>query len=199
LVVIDRLDPWDESWKDGYKLATVGLVHPLVPASEFPDYNTWLARDRKAIGSYDVIPALGAPEGSWEKMLGQLVMTTQGGRAHLALLYSTDHGNTLAPARTAVALLEDIIAKAGGDEILGIAPFRGMPKLVTSAALWKDLGIGYEILSHHDRSFTPRVAYAYQRFIERAPPDDKDIEAARGYVQRHAPPKSPIKPSVPPR
>lgn len=198
LVVIDRLDPWDESWKNGYKLATVGLVHPLVPAAEFPDYDTWLARDGKAIGNYDVVPALAAPDGTWEKMLGQLAMTTQSGRAHLALLYSTEHGNALAPARTAVALIEDIIAKAGGDEDLGIRPFRGMRKLDTAAALWKDLGIGYEILSHHDPSFTSRVTLAYQKFIERAPPDDKDIEAARGYVRRHPLPKSPSQPPPPP-
>jgi hypothetical protein len=187
LVVIDRIDPWDESWKDGYKLATNGLVHPIVPVAEFPDYNTWLARDRKAMGDYDVFPALSARDGSWEKMLGQLVMTTQSGRAHLALVYSTDHGNLLPPARFAVTLLEDIIAKAGGDEAVGVRAFRSMRRLDTASGLWKDLGIGYEILSHYDPSYTPRVAIAYAKFLERADPDDKDIPAARGYVQSHSP------------
>jgi hypothetical protein len=185
LVVIDRLDPWDESWKEGYKLATNGLVHPLVPAAQFPSYDEWLARDRQAIGNYDVVPALSARDGSWEKMLGQLVMTTQSGRAHLALVYSTDHGNALPPARTAVTLLEDIVAKAGGDEAIGIRAFRGMRQLTTASGLWKDLGIGYEILSHYDPSYTARVTTAYEKFLERAEPSDKDIAAARGYVERH--------------
>jgi hypothetical protein len=194
LVVIDRIDPWDESWKDGYKLASNGLVHPIVPAAEFPDFATWLDRDRKAIGNYDVFAALSAHDGSWEKMLGNLVMTTQSGRAHLALVYSTEHGNAQAPARTAVALLEDIIAKAGGDEDLKIPADRGMRKLETSSGLWKDLGIGYEILSHYDPSYTPRVAIAYEKFIARAEPNDKDVEAARRYVSQHRPAASPAKP-----
>jgi hypothetical protein len=34
-VVIDRLEAWDQRWKDGYKLATNGLVHPLVRSRSF--------------------------------------------------------------------------------------------------------------------------------------------------------------------
>jgi hypothetical protein len=185
LVVIDRLETWDESWKDGYKLATNGLVHPLVPAAQFPAFDEWLRRDRRAFGSYDVVPALGAREGSWESILGQLVMTTQGGRAHLALVYSTESGNAPAPARTAVELLEDIIAKAGGDEALGIRAQRGVRYLYIGPTVWKDLGIGYEILSRVDPSFTPRVAIAYEKFVERAEPSDVDLPAARRYVEQH--------------
>jgi len=29
LVVLDRLGTWDESWKNGYLVATTGLTHPL--------------------------------------------------------------------------------------------------------------------------------------------------------------------------
>jgi hypothetical protein len=189
LVVIDRLETWDESWKDGYKLATNGLVHPLVPARDFPSFSEWLARDRQAMGNYDVVPALGARDGSWENMLGGLVMTTQAGRAHLALVYSTDSGNAPAPARTSVALLEDIIAKAGGDEALGIRAFRGMRRLAIGPGVFKDLGIGYEILSHVDPTFAPRVAIAYEKFVERADPSDADTAAARRYVEQHRQPR----------
>jgi hypothetical protein len=189
LVVIDRLEPWDESWKDGYKLATNGLVHPLVPTQDFPSFTEWLARDRQAMGNYDVVPALGARDGSWEKMLGSLVMATQDGRAHLSLVYSTDAGNAPAPAHTSVALLEDIIAKAGGDEALGIRAFRGMHRLMIGPNVFKDLGIGYEILSHVDPTYTPRVAIAYEKFVERADPTDVDLAAARRYVEEHRPPR----------
>ena len=192
LVVIDRLETWDESWKDGYKLATNGLVHPLVPAREFPSFGEWQNRDRQAMGGYDVIPALSAREGSWEKTLGTLVMTTQSGRAHLSLVYSTDAGNALPPARNAVALLEDIVAKAGGDEPLGIRAHPGMRRLAVGAKVWKDLGIGYEILSLSDPAYAPRVAMAYEKFIERADPEDKDLAAARGFVAQHRrPPRLP--------
>jgi hypothetical protein len=185
LVVIDRLEPWDESWKDGYKLATNGLVHPLVPAAQFPSFDEWVVRDRRAMGSYDILPALRARDGSWEKMLAQLALTSQAGRAHLALVYSTDHGNAPAPSRTAVALLEDIIGKAGGDATLGIPAVHDLPRLVTSASIWKDLGIGYEILSRVDGAYLPRVAIAYEKFVERAEPDDKDLPAARAYVEKN--------------
>jgi hypothetical protein len=190
LVVIDRLEAWDQSWKDGYKLATSGLVHPLVPAGQFPSFEEWLARDRRAMGSYDVMPALRAREGSWESALGDLVMSTQGGRAHLALVYSNENGNVPTPARLAVSLLEDIVAKAGGDERLGIAALKGLRKLALGAAIWKDLGIGYEILSRVDRAYYPRVALAYERYVETAAADDPDLPAARTYLTQHQPPRS---------
>jgi len=187
LVVIDRLETWDQSWKDGYKLATNGLVHPLVRASEFPSFEEWALRDRKAMGNYDVGEALRAPDGSWENALGQLVLTTQGGRAHLALVYSTDTGNAPAPARVSINLLEDIVAKAGGDKTLGIPGRFGMRQLFVGPTIWKDLGIGYEILSRVDPSYTPRVALAFEKFVERAEPDDADLPAARGYLERYRP------------
>ena len=185
LVVIDRLETWDESWKDGYKLATNGLVHPLVPAAQFPDFDEWLRRDRSAMGSYDVVPALVARDGSWEHTLGKLVVTTQSGRAHLALVYSTQAGNSPAPARIAVDLLEDAVALVGGDEALGIRARRGMRQLYIGPTVWKDLGIGYEILSRVDPSFTPRVAIAYEKFVARAEATDADLETARKYVEQH--------------
>lgn len=187
LVVIDRLDTWDQSWKDGYKLATSGLVHPLVPASQFPSFEQWAAHDRKALGNYDVLPALRKPEGSWEHELGKMVMTTQSGRAHLALVYSSESGNAPAPAHASVNLLEDLIAKAGGDKQLGIAGLPEMRQLYLGASVWKDLGIGYEILSHTDSKYTPKVALAYEKFVERASSDDADLPAARRYVEQHRP------------
>ncbi len=184
LVVIDRLDPWDQSWKDGYKLATNGLVHPLVPASQFPTFEQWAARDGKALDHYDVMPALRAPEGSWEYALAKLVMTTQGGRAHLALVYSNESGNAPAPARVAVSLLEDLVAKAGGDKRLGISGLPGLRQIYLGPNVWKDLGIGYEILSRTDPAYTPKVAVAYEKFVERASADDADLAAARKYVEQ---------------
>jgi hypothetical protein len=186
LVIIDRLETWDESWKDGYKLASNGLVQPLVPINEFPSFDEWLVRDRRAMGNYDVIPALSARDGSWEKMIGQLVMGTQGSRAHLALVYSTDSGNAPAPARTAVALLEDLVAKAGGDEALGIRARPGMRQLFVGPTVFRDLGIGYEILSKVDRRFLPKVAISFEKFAERADAKDVDAAAARKYVE-HTP------------
>jgi hypothetical protein len=185
LVVIDRLDTWDQSWKDGYKLATNGLVHPLVPASQFPTFDEWRARDVRAMGNYDVMPALRASEKTWEYALGQMVLSTQGGRAHLALVYSTDNGNAPAPARMALDLLEDLIAKAGGDDDLGIAARPGSRSLFLSANVWKDLGIASEILSRVDPAHTPRIAIAFEKFVERAAPDDPDLPKARAYVEAH--------------
>ncbi len=187
VVVIDRLETWDETWKDGYKLATMGLVHPLVPAARFPGFDAWLARDRQAMGTYDVLTPLRMPAGSWERLLGELVLTTQAGRAHLSLVYSTDAGHALPPARNSIALLEDIVAKAGGDPSLGIAAHPGVDdrKLAIGSGVYKDLGIGYEILSKVDGAYLPRVAIAFERFIERADASDKDLPAARRYVEQH--------------
>jgi hypothetical protein len=185
LVVIDRLDTWDQSWKDGYKLATNGLVHPLVPISQFPTFEQWAERDGKALGNYDVLPALRASEVSWENALGNLAMTTQGGRAHLALVYSNESGNAPGPARVSVNLLEDLVAKLGGDKTLGISGVPGVHQLSLVANVWKDLGIGYEILSHTDPACAPKVELAYEKFVERATPDDTDLPAVRRYIEQH--------------
>jgi hypothetical protein len=185
VVVIDRLDSWDQSWKDGYKLATNGLVHPLVPTAQFPTFETWLARDRRALGNYDVMPALRMPDGTWENALGQLVLGTQGGRAHLALVYSHDRQNDVVAGRYAIALLEDLVAKAGGYAKLGIASKPGLPPIRLGATIWKDMGIGYEILSKVDPSFLPKVAIAYEKYVEHAAADDPDLPTVRRYVAEH--------------
>jgi hypothetical protein len=185
LVVIDRLESWDQSWKDGYKLATNGLVHPLVPVGRFPSFEEWQVRDHKAMGNYDVIPALMASDGSWEHSISELVLTTQGGRAHLCLIFSHERNNDPKIARQSVNLLEDLLAKAGGDSTLAIPAYPGMRKLIINANVWKDLGIGYEILSRGDPSYFPRVGLAFEKFVERAPADDTDIPAARKYLENH--------------
>jgi hypothetical protein len=183
LVVLDRLETWDQSWKDGYKLATTGLTHPLVPADRFPSFEQWAERDRQAMANYDSLPALLYPVGSWEQILGELVLNVQAGRAHLALVYSHDAGNAEAPARLAVNLLEQIVRRAGGLPALGIPADPGVPSIEIHASILKNLGIGYEILSHTDPSFAPRIGKAWEIFVAKAPPTDPDLPAARAYLK----------------
>jgi hypothetical protein len=83
------------------------------------------------------------------------------------------------------------VAKAGGDKTLGIAGLPGLPQLYLGPTMWKDLGIGYEILARTEAAYAPRVALAYEKFVERAEPDDKDVPAARQYVEQHRPAKRP--------
>ena len=184
VMVIGHLDDWDQSWQEGYKLITLGLVHSLVPTNQFPSYDEWAERDGKAIGSYDVVPALRAPSESWENALGQRVLGTQVGRAHLCLVYSAEQGDAPEPARNALRLLEDVIAKTGGDEKLGIAGWPGVRKLDTGPAVWRDLGIAYQILSRRDNQYAPRISVAYQRFIERAAADDPELPAVRQILEQ---------------
>jgi hypothetical protein len=193
LIFIGHLDDWDQSWKDGYKLATYGLVRSLVRTSEFPTYQQWAERDRQAIGAYDVAPALRAPEETWEKALGLRVLDTQVTRAHLALVYGYDRGDPSDPARTALRLLEDVVAKSGGDEEIGIAAWPGMPKLDTSASLWRNLSLAYQALSPVDDINTLRFAIACRKFVNRANPNDPDLPAARKYLdETRAVPRNPI-------
>ena len=183
LVVLDRLGTWDESWKDGYKLATTGLTHPLVPADRFPAFEQWAERDRQAMANYDPVPALLFPAGSWEQMLGELALNMQTSRAHLALVYSHDMGNADTPARLAVKLIEQVVGWAGGSPALSIAAAPGLPSIELHSAIFKDLGIGYEILSHIDPTFAPRTVKAWELFVANAPATDSDVPAARAYLQ----------------
>ncbi|MGA7741087.1 MAG: DUF2723 domain-containing protein [Polyangia bacterium] len=187
LMVIGHLDDWDQSWQAGYKLAVYGLVHSLVRASQFPSYQEWAERDARAMDNYDVAPALRAPVESWENALAQRVLGTQVGRAHLCLVYSSEQGDAAEPARKAIGLLEDVVAKAGGDDKLGIAAARGMRKLDIGPAVWKDLGTAYQIVARADGRYDPRVAVAYGKFIERADAGDPDLPAARAIVEQTRP------------
>jgi hypothetical protein len=182
LVVLDRLGTWDESWKDGYLLATTGLTHPLVPADRYPSFEQWAERDRQAMANYDSLTPLRYPIGSWEQMLGELVLNQQAARAHLALVYSHDAGNAEAPARLAVNLLEQVVRRAGGLPALGIPAEPGVPTIEVHASILKNLGIGYQILSHTDPSFAPRIAKAWEIFVSKAPATDPDLPAARAYL-----------------
>jgi hypothetical protein len=180
--VIGHIDEWDRSWQDGYRFMAYGLVHSLVRASAVPTYEQWALRDRLALGSYDVAPALRAPEGSWENGLAMRVLDTQVGRAHLALVYGSKRSDNLDVARTAQGLLEDVVAKSGGDEELGIASWPGAHKLPTDSEVWKNLGLAYEVLSRVDDAYVSRFAVTCDRFVERADPGDPDLLAAREYL-----------------
>ena len=184
VIIIGHLDDWDQSWNDGYKLVAYGLVHSLVRAREFPTYEAWAERDRKAMDSYDVVPALRAPEESWENALGQRVLGTQVGRAHLCLVYSSQQADAAEPAHNALRLLEDVVANAGGDEKLGIVGLPGLRKLALGPGVWKDLAITYEILSRIDGRDDPRIAVAYERFVEQAAADDPDLPTARKILEQ---------------
>jgi hypothetical protein len=184
VIIIGHLDDWDDSWQDGYRLVDYGLVHWLVRTNNFPTFEAWLARDRQAIANYDGVAALRAPEASWEYAIGQRVLGMQVGRAHQCLLYGEENGGDLGPAGVALGLLEDVVVKSGGDEKLGIEGWPGAPKLDLGPGLWKDLGIVYEIFARTDKKYFPRIAVAYERFIERAEPGDPDVPAARDYLQR---------------
>ena len=184
VVVIGHLDDWDQSWQDGYRLVAYGLVHSMVRTNEFPSFEQWLEHDRQAIGTYNVVPALRAPDESWENTIGQRVLGTQVARAHLCLVYGSERGDAPGPARIALQLLEDVVAKTGGDERLGIAAWPGAHKLDVGPAVWKDLGIVYEILARRDGAYYPRIAVAYDRFVERADPGDPDVPAARDYLEQ---------------
>ena len=184
LVVLDKLEPWDQSWKDGYKLATTGLTQPLEPANRYPSFEQWAERDRQAMANYNPIPALLHPVGSWERVLGELALNMQASRAHLALIYSHDAGNAPAPARLSVDLLEQVVRRSGGSPALGIPAESGLATLELHPAIFKNLGIGYEILARTDPSFVPRTVKAWELFLAKAPATDPDVPAARGYVER---------------
>jgi hypothetical protein len=183
-VVIGQIGDWDQSWTDGYKLAVYGLVRSLVRKNEFPSYEEWVERDRQAIAGYDVTVALRAPEESWEKALGQRVLDTQVGRARLALAYAHERGDAAEPTRTALAILEDLVAKAGGDEQLKIAAWTGMRKFDLGPMVWKNLGMAYQFLSHSDETYAPRFAVACARFVAGADAQDPDLPAARQYLDQ---------------
>jgi hypothetical protein len=76
------------------------------------------------------------------------------------------------------------VIKSGGDEKLGIEGWPGVRKLDMGPALWKDLGIVYEISARTDKKYHPRIAVAYERFVEKADPGDPDVQAARNYLQQ---------------
>ena len=188
VIVIGHLDDWDQSWERGYRLLPYGLVHALVRVGEFPTFQEWVQRDGKAMAGYDVVPALRAPAESWENAVAARVLGTQVARAHLCLVYSSERASAVGPARNAVLLLEDVVAKSGGDEALGIAGWPGLRRIETGPTLWKDLGIAYDFVAQVDRRYDPRVAVAYQKFVERAAPDDPDLPAARRMLEEVRPP-----------
>jgi Protein of unknown function (DUF2723) len=182
VVVLGHVDDWDRSWQNGYKLVTYGLLRWLVRPSEFPNYEEWVERDRGAISTYDVAPALRAPDESWENGLGRRVIDSQVGRAHLALVYGDERGGALEPARYALHLLEEVVAQSGGNDELGIAAGPGMRKIDPGAALWKNLGLAYQVLARSDGSYASRLAIACARFVAQAAANDPDLPAARKYL-----------------
>jgi len=102
----------------------------------------------------------------------------------MCLLYSSELGNAPEPARQALRLLEDVVAKTGGDGALAIAAWPGLRRLETGPALWKDLGIAYDVLARVDGQDPTRVVLAYQRFVERAAADDPTCREYAGFLKK---------------
>jgi len=90
-----RLGP--KAGKAGYRLVPYGLVHAMIRENEVPGYQEWAKRDGQAMAGYDVVPALRAPEESWENAVAQRVLGMQIARAHMCLLYSSELGNAPSP------------------------------------------------------------------------------------------------------
>jgi hypothetical protein len=84
----------------------------------------------------------------------------------------------------AVELLEQVVRRAGGSPALGILAEPGLQTLDLHATIFKNLGIGYEILARTDPTFTPRTVKAWESFLAKAPATDPDVPAARAYVER---------------
>jgi hypothetical protein len=184
LVIVDRLDSWDESWKNGFRLAPTGLTHALIPATSFPSFEQWAARDHEVAAAFDPKVALRFPPGSWEHVAGELALNNQVLRAQLALSYSQEMGDAEAPARLGVGLLEEVLRLAGGSKALGIAGESQGSPLATHPAVLKSLGVGYDILSQKDPTFVARAAKAFEMFVQTASPDDPDLPAARARLLR---------------
>jgi hypothetical protein len=183
-VVIGQIGDWDQSWKDGYKLAVYGLVRSLLRKNQFPSYEEWVERDRQVIAGYDITVALHAPDESWEKALGQRVLDTQVGRARLALAYAHKRGDAAEPTRIALVILEDLVAKSGGDEQLKIAAWPGLRKFELGPMVWKNLGMAYQFLSSSDDTYAQRFAVACARFVATADANDPDLPAAHQFLQQ---------------
>jgi len=60
----------------------------------------------------------------------------------------------------------------------------GLRKLALGPGVWKDLAITYEILSRIDGRDDPRIAVAYERFVEQAAADDPDLPTARKILEQ---------------
>ncbi len=184
LVIVDHLDSWDESWKDGFKLTPTGLTHALIPAASFPSFAEWAARDAKAAAVFDPMTGLRYPPGSWERLVGELALNNQAQRAQLALSYSQEMGNAEAPARLGVRLLEDVVRSVGGWKDLGIAGATGVFPLAAHPTVLKSLGVGYDILSKNDPTFVARATKAFDLYVQTAPADDPDLPAVRARLLR---------------
>ena len=139
------------------------------------------------MGSFDKVRVLRYPEDSWEYQVGQLALSAQSGRAHVALAFSTDHGGAPRPARVAMALFEDFVAASGGEANLDIAALPGVRKIPISPIVFKGLAMSYEIVSRTDTTFLPKVAAALRDFLLVADARDKDVPAARAYIQANTP------------
>jgi hypothetical protein len=59
-----------------------------------------------------------------------------------------------------------------------------MRKLDIGPGVWKDLGIAYEILSRREGRYDPRIAVAYEKFVEQADADDPDLPAVRKILEQ---------------
>jgi len=184
LVIVDRLEIWDESWKDGFKLAPTGLTHALIPAASFPSFAEWRARDHEVEAAFDAKRALQFPLGSWEHAAGELALNNQVIRAQLALSYSQEMGDAEAPARLGVRLLEDVLRLTGGSKVLGIAGEPNLAPLAAHPTVMKSLGVGYDILSQKDPAFVARAANAFDLFVKNASADDTDLPAVRARLLR---------------
>ena len=165
-----------------------GNLSALVRTNDYPTYEEWWVQDRTAIGAYDMLCRHSArPKNRGENALGQRVLGTQVGRGHLALVYSTERQGAVGPAQYARECfsrtsLRRLAATASSDD-----PWPGCRRLDVGPAVSKDLGIIYEILGRDGPPVHAARPMAYEKFLNRADPDDPDLPVALKYLQQARP------------
>lgn len=155
--------PWLETLEQGYHPWPVGLSDRVLPRGTTPDLETWATGVEQSLRRFD--PAAGDvfPTGSWERYAAANAWRQYRRFATAFAGAVATRSDDRAVLRLLLRVLEPLALRLPSPE----------------PSLFKNLGVTYQFLARSEPGARDGMIRHWRRYLELAPPDDKDVAAIR--------------------
>jgi hypothetical protein len=161
-VLVANRVPWLHTLEERYALWPAGLAEQALPRGQEPPPG-WVERAEAALARVDPAPALRRPASSWEHGIGVAYWKLYERLGAAVVQAAARRGDDVAAHERAVRVLQVLAAR----------------QPAVPATVYKNLGVAYHALSRTRPEAAAAMVAAWRRYLEIAPPGDRDLDNIR--------------------
>lgn len=160
IYIMNGLNYNDTSYQDQYTFWPIGLLDWVLPNTQEPQLEGWIAENNKFTQLLDPPSLEKYPPATWEHEILRQYWHRRHMFAVSLIIYARKHSDRIRPTQLAVSIIQGILQ---------------MPEY-TNPMMLKNLGSAFEILSQSgDSSARAKMIQTWKQYLEIAPPTDQDI------------------------